>query len=267
MSIALVLRISSDVKEADQLIASNPVVQQIFVVHSEKHVFHNNANIIVVPELYPKDVTADWLVEVPPYCALSAGTMDTINCTIERMTLNETHFAISTKIVPDSNSYQGPWWGFLTIALMIEMFWNIWFQWGKLYSYHHIRGTAMMRKGPHKFFPPNSSGWITNWHAKRSISTKTAIMRPPTPNLLLHETLNLKIGWWLFIYIPFYFYGLFNIVTMIQYSSIFLVGIVYWSWLYILLGMVHIVVMRQSWLSILLMPFYFVAFPIYLIVQ
>jgi hypothetical protein len=94
--------------------------------------------------------------------------MDTINRTIEGMTLNETHFAISTKIIPQGG---GPWWGFLTIALMIEMFWNIWVRWGKLYSYHDIRGIAMMRKGPYKFFPPNTSGWITNWHAKRSIST------------------------------------------------------------------------------------------------
>lgn len=261
MSIALVLRISDDIKEADQLIASIPDVHQIFVVHSERHNF-NNPRILVVPELYPKEVEADWLVEVPPYCALSAGTMDTINRTIAEMSLNETHFAISTTVVTS-----GWWSGFLTIALMIETFWNIWFRWGKLYSYHHIRGTAMMRKGPIKFFPPNSSGWITNWHAKRIIPSKNALIKPPSPDLLLHETLNLKIGWWLFIYIPLYAYALYNVSVTISSQSIFFVAIFYWAWVYLLFGWVHLFHMRQSWLSFLLMPFYYIVFPFYLMTR
>lgn len=258
MSLAAILRVSRDISEVEPFMQSvnNEFFKEIIIVHSAQCRVEGAK---VVAELHPETLTSDWIVEIPSYCTFSIATMDTIRHTIDSAQIYETHFAFSTQI--DTVRPVGLAIGFTMIALMIEMIWNWLFRWNKLYAYHHIRVTAVMRKGPHAFIPPNPSGWFANWHVRRIVPAKNTKV---ADTLLLRETLNLKLGWWLFIYLPLYVPAVTSMYTIILTRNVFLLNGIYWAMLFVC-G--YLAPIRVPWWTTLCTPFYFVAFPFFIATQ
>lgn len=201
------------------------------------------------------------IIEIPPNCDLKAGAFDTLDFKMRHATDAQTNTALIPKLKLNGFSIM---YGYFMILYLIDWFWNRLFENNKLIQYSDVKSYFIMKKGNKTYFPTSSILWrIWNSETIGKAYVDTATLEGGNIIQTLHNHQNMRIGLWVFIYLPLWFIPTMAFISMA--GSVY--SILTWAVGSFLTWMttMHYVKARFYFGYILSFPFYWATFPLILL--
>jgi len=205
------------------------------------------------------------IVRVPPSCELKLGAINMLKKSAEHMTTNQMHFSLIPKAIFTRHSI---WNGFFVVLYMMNWIHSL-FHWRRLIQYTDVWASFLIKKGKHQYFPPepNERWWCTDIK-RRTLTESASLLQWNNSYQYLIWTLkthrNFGLGWWMIPYLLTF--------PAILFPLVFLRQLMFWAILEtIVMSTVtwwttkHYIEMPNMALYCLMVPVYYVLFPVMLI--